>query len=224
MSSAGTRLVPTNLPHEDMEVDDCGVMGARYYCLPPFWGDRARPAHRSGKYAFYLIAQGYTVGIFDNWLEAKASVTGYPDNSYKGCATEQECIEIWQRLCRLGVHPHPVEPASLARPSSGTMAVDVSPRKSEPVAGVSTSARFAGSGVKRAEREGTPDFGTRLPPSPSRNYVIRGGGIVSSSAERTQSRYIELQRQGEEPDLLITRSLAHASFFAVEDDEVESEV
>ncbi|KAF8194505.1 hypothetical protein K438DRAFT_1969118 [Mycena galopus ATCC 62051] len=64
MSSAGTRLVLTNLPHEDMEVDDRGVMDA------------------SGKYTFYLVAQGYTVGIFDNWLEAKASVTGYPDNSY----------------------------------------------------------------------------------------------------------------------------------------------
>jgi hypothetical protein len=66
-SSARTKLVPTNLPIEDLELDNRGVKDPRYYCLPPYQGDRTRPAHRSGKYTYYLVAQGFTVGVFDNW-------------------------------------------------------------------------------------------------------------------------------------------------------------
>ncbi|KAJ7176399.1 hypothetical protein C8R43DRAFT_943184 [Mycena crocata] len=52
------------------------------------------------------------------------------------------------------------------------------------------------------------------------NFVIRGGGIVSSSAERSEQRYLDLQRRGEQPDLLVTRNFEQASLFALEDEEV----
>jgi hypothetical protein len=50
----------------------------------------------------------------------KASISGFPDNSYRGYNSVEECIEGWQALCRWGIHPHPVDPAH---------AVDTSPRK-----------------------------------------------------------------------------------------------
>ncbi|KAJ6463764.1 hypothetical protein C8R47DRAFT_1079759 [Mycena vitilis] len=66
------------------------------------------------------------------------------------------------------------------------------------------------------------------PPSPRKpdqgdfvNFAIRGGGIVSSSAGRSQQRYLELQRQGEEPDMLVTRSVEQAALFALEDSDYE---
>ena len=37
--------------------------------------------------------------------------------------------------------------------------------------------------------------------------------------ERTERRYLELRAQGEEPDLLLTRSLEAASFFALDEEE-----
>ncbi|KAF8157757.1 hypothetical protein K438DRAFT_1777090 [Mycena galopus ATCC 62051] len=49
------------------------------------------------------------------------------------------------------------------------------------------------------------------------NFVIRGAGIVSSSAMRTERRYRELQSRGEEPELLVTRCLQEASSFAVDE-------
>jgi viroplasmin and RNaseH domain-containing protein len=52
--------------------------------------------------------------------ETKARVSGFPDNSYRGYNTVEECIEGWQALCRWGIHPHPVDPVH---------AVNTSPRK-----------------------------------------------------------------------------------------------
>jgi hypothetical protein len=37
-------------------------------------------------------------------------VTGYPAAGNKGFNTLNECTEAWQKMCPLGVHPHPVEP------------------------------------------------------------------------------------------------------------------
>jgi hypothetical protein len=36
---------------------------------------------------------------------------------------------------------------------------------------------------------------------------------------RSEQRYREMQRRGEEPDMLVTRSFAQASFFALSDKE-----
>lgn len=40
---------------------------------------------------------------------------------------------------------------------------------------------------------------------------------------RSEQRYLELQHQGEEPDLLVTRSFAQAAFFALDDEDVEGD-
>jgi hypothetical protein len=39
-------------------------------------------------------------------------MTGYPGSDNKGFNTREECVEAWQALCPLGVHPHPVDPAA----------------------------------------------------------------------------------------------------------------
>ncbi|KAJ7795071.1 hypothetical protein B0H14DRAFT_3555836 [Mycena olivaceomarginata] len=238
MSSQPTKLAPTNLPVEELVMDDRGVKDPRYYCLPPFRGDPSHPSPRP--------------------VEAKASLTGFPDHSNQGCHTEEECIEVWQRLCVLGVHPHPVNPAFFSPPSvSASALVNTSPRKSARPSGVTTvkhgDSPTKGQPPSPIKREGTSSRGGAataellrdlkkyaspiLPtpgPSPSRatpgaqddsfvNFAIRGLGVVSSSAERSQQRYLELQRRGEEPDFIITRSFAQASLFALDDEDEEDQ-
>jgi hypothetical protein len=54
---------------------------------------------------------------------------------------------VWQRLCLLGVHPHPVDPAGFDLPSASAAAfANTSPRKSAPA-----------SGTPRLKREEKPD-------------------------------------------------------------------
>ncbi|KAJ6448417.1 hypothetical protein C8R47DRAFT_1231037 [Mycena vitilis] len=55
------------------------------------------------------------------------------------------------------------------------------------------------------------------------NFAIRGDGVISSSPLRSRARYLELQRQGAAPDMLVTRSFEHASLFAVEDAEEDAD-
>ncbi|KAJ7747395.1 hypothetical protein B0H14DRAFT_3514083 [Mycena olivaceomarginata] len=94
-----SQLVP-NINAEDLIMDIHG--GGRdhcYYCLPSFRGGDSKEKTGCG-FPFYLVSQGHVVGIFDNWLEMKASVSGFPDNSYQGYNSVEECIEGWQALCR----------------------------------------------------------------------------------------------------------------------------
>ncbi|KAJ7718492.1 hypothetical protein DFH07DRAFT_973280 [Mycena maculata] len=240
MSSHHGPLVKTNLAPEDLVMDVNGVKDGRYYCLPPVRGDgTARGGVRcGGKFPFYLVAQGHLVGRFDNWLETKVSITGYHDNSYQGCHTEQECVEVWQRLCVLGVHPHPVDPVFMTPPSaSAAQFVNVSPRKSAQTAGSPVKKEVKKEGASRRVPPSDPQVLADLnryccpvlPPTPSTtavvapassvNFAIRGAGIVSSSVVRTEERYLEMQRRGEEPDMLVTRSIREASLFALEEDD-----
>ncbi|KAJ7605671.1 hypothetical protein DFH06DRAFT_1348523 [Mycena polygramma] len=247
------KLVATNIRADQLIMDEGGVKDARYYCLPPFHGDHGylkRP--RGNGYPLHLVSQGHLVGTFTDWLEAKASLSGYPDSGNCGCNSIEECVEIWQRLCVLGIHPHPVDPAFLRPPSSSAAAfVNTTPRKMA-AHGRTSPIKKEGTPVRTAQpkREGTPsasvDSSAQLladlkrycslvrspPPSPSKggqrnptdgaeegdyvNFAIRGGGIVSSSAGRSQQRYLEMQRRGEEPDMLVTRSVVQASLFALE--------
>ncbi|KAJ7863654.1 hypothetical protein B0H14DRAFT_3607323 [Mycena olivaceomarginata] len=221
MSSQPTKLAPTNLPVEELVMDDRGVKDPRYYCLPPFRGDPSHPSlRRKGGFPFHLVAQGRRVGIFDNWVEAKASLTGFPDHSNQGCHTEEECIEVWQRLCVLGVHPHPVDPAFFSPPSvSASALVNTSPRKSARPSGVTTvkhgDSPTKGQLPSPIKREGAQD-------GPFVNFAIWGLGVVSSSTAAS-SVTLELQRRGEEPDLIITRSFAQASLFALDDEDEEDQ-
>ncbi|KAJ7127926.1 hypothetical protein C8R44DRAFT_733329 [Mycena epipterygia] len=216
MSSKG-RLIPTNLPPEDVVMDARGVKDGRYYCLPPFQGDRHRQiAVRGGGFPWHLVFQGHVVGTFNSWPEAKASLTGYPGSGNRGYHSEDECITTWQAMCVLGIHPHPVDPAFLTPPSpSASTFVNVSPRKSVKREGTPSGSGMRGSPVKReGKREGTPSGSTAgnaqvladlkrysspilpKPSSPEKramdskylNFAIRGAGIISSSARRRRAR------------------------------------
>jgi hypothetical protein len=99
-------------------------------------------------------------------IEAKASLTRYPDASNQGCNTEEECIEVWQHLCVLGVHPHPVDPSFFQPPSESTSAfINLSPRKSH--ASGSANVKPEHSRVKRdtgkAQVEGIPMRAPAMP-------------------------------------------------------------
>ncbi|KAJ7853403.1 hypothetical protein B0H13DRAFT_1904079 [Mycena leptocephala] len=146
MSPTTPKLTQTNLRAEDMVMDD-RVDGndPRYYCLPPYYGDPGRmsqPRRAGGGYVFHLVSQGHQVGIFDSWLgggdddqaiarpQAQASLTGFPECANRGYHSITECINTWQGLCVLGIHPHPVDPEFTGTPSANAAAfVNTSPRK-----------------------------------------------------------------------------------------------
>ncbi|KAJ6469661.1 hypothetical protein C8R47DRAFT_1078031 [Mycena vitilis] len=200
---------------------------------------------------------GHIVGTFDNWLEAKASLSGYPDSGNRGFNSIDECIDAWQKLCVLGIHPHPVDPDFLSVPDESASAfVNTSPRKSRTLRAPTRDASSASASTK-VERLAAPTRTAsekaqvladlkhfcspigRPPPSPTKrgesaaaggahespyvNFAIRGGGIISSSPMRSEQRYLESQRRGEQPDMLVTRSFEQASLFALEGAEDNAE-
>ncbi|KAJ7910756.1 hypothetical protein B0H13DRAFT_1876474 [Mycena leptocephala] len=243
------RLVPTSLRYDDVVWDKRGVKDSRYYCLPP---DHTTSGTKKwtggGAYLYHLVSQGHVVGIFDDWLEAKASLTGFPDSSNRGCNSEEECVVAWQKLCCLGIHLHPVDPAFVTVPTASASAfVNTSPRKSgnRPSSAVvvkrrgslvkrETTPRPSGNGNAqlladlkcycspiRDDNPGAPAQAAEAEDTegvPYVNFAIRGGGIISSSLEHSEQRFRELQRRGKQPDMLVTRSFPLASLFALEED------
>ncbi|KAJ7358388.1 hypothetical protein DFH08DRAFT_802222 [Mycena albidolilacea] len=235
------QLVSTNLRAEDLIMDiRGGGNDSRYYCLPPFRGSTDGVEKTGRGFPFYLVSQGHVVGIFDNWHETKASISGFPDNSYRGYNTVEECIEGWQALCRWGIHPHPVDPAN---------AVNTSPRKRAKASAAPEQKVYDLKVLYTPQRSpAAPPRSPAAPPRPQKagrheagdqdfvNFAIRGAGVVSSSAyviflsssslahdlrtrARTEQRYREMQLRGEEPELLVTRSLEAATSFALEEPE-----
>jgi hypothetical protein len=56
---------------------------------------------------------------------------GFPESGNRGYNSISECIDAWQGLCVLGIHPHPVDPAFAQTPSANAACfVNTSPRKS----------------------------------------------------------------------------------------------
>ncbi|KAF8197281.1 hypothetical protein K438DRAFT_1967517 [Mycena galopus ATCC 62051] len=236
-----------NISPNDLIMDTRrGGQDSQYYCLPLFHGEAERGVKR-----LYLVVQGHVVGVFDDWrvvcreqefglnecfrLSAKASVSGFPDNSYRAYKSMDECIIAWQALCQLGLHPHPVDP-EFDHTARGPLAraVWTPPPSTTQV----ETPRRAGVGALRKDPTATPSPAPparrATPPSPKTpvrqaaadegeflNFAIRGAGIVSSSVSRTERCYRELQSRGEEPELLVTRSLQETSFFAVDDSDKE---
>ncbi|KAJ7660087.1 hypothetical protein DFH06DRAFT_1130000, partial [Mycena polygramma] len=188
---------PTNLKPSEVVMDHRGERDPRYWCLPPFRGDPSRrPAKVRGRgYVYHLVWQGHLVGTFDTWAAAKTSLTGYPGSGNKGFDTIPECIDYWQAMCPLGIHPHPVDPVLSAPQPPDDSSTGSSKPKAE-----------ADDKFVKVERVATPSASPRrqrqssVPPSV--NFAIRGEGVISSSPARSQERYEELQRRGEEPDML----------------------
>ncbi|KAJ6464242.1 hypothetical protein C8R47DRAFT_1079626 [Mycena vitilis] len=219
MSSIAPKLVPTNLSLELLVMDDReGGKDGRYYCLPPFYGTPGVRPKSGGGHAFHLVSQGRRVGIHDEWLQAQNSVTGFPNSAHRGYDSVDECIDAWQGLCVLGIHPHPVDPHFVTTPPPATGAQPAQPSRP-----VKTQEDGGKEMLTNLKRFASP---VRSPtPSPSKrshghvNFAIRGDGVVSSSPIRAHERYLEMQRRGEEPDLLVTRNLLHASRFALDDED-----
>jgi hypothetical protein len=66
MSYATPKLSRTNLPTEDLVMDDReDGKDPQYYCRDPKRMSRKRGP--GGGYAFHLVSQGHRVGIFDSW-------------------------------------------------------------------------------------------------------------------------------------------------------------
>ncbi|KAJ7121766.1 hypothetical protein C8R43DRAFT_959544 [Mycena crocata] len=249
--STQPQIVPTNLSAEQLIMDCRGTRDSRYYCLPPFYVDpHSALARKSSGYHYHLVFQGHKVGVFDNWGEAKTSVAGYPDAGHRGYDTPEQCIDAWQKMCTWGVHPHPVDPATVVSTPSKSAArfVNTAPRKGANSSPTKSVAFRTGVKQEQGETAGNTQVladlkrycSPILPPPPSPhahqhraaspvkseggpliNFAIRGGGIVSSSSERTEQRYLDMQRRGEQPDLLITRNFQQASLFAVDDEDEE---
>ncbi|KAJ6461940.1 hypothetical protein C8R47DRAFT_1225738 [Mycena vitilis] len=246
MSSSKARWVPTNITSDQLIMDNRGTRDCRFYCLPPFHGDPAH-VHSGGGYPYHLVSQGHLVGTFTNWIEAKASITGFPDSANCGYYSVDDCVVAWQAICDLGLHPHPVAPAFVRHPNaSASSFVNTSPRKSAHNKMASPSR-----GPFVVKREGTdPQLLADLkqfcspvrspPPAPlskggaprttRRNLsILRLEGLELFRAarmwhlERSVTRYRDMQRRGEEPDMLVTRSLHKASLFALEDAADEDE-
>ncbi|KAJ7038478.1 hypothetical protein C8F04DRAFT_1256083 [Mycena alexandri] len=227
----------TNMLASEVEMDVEGGKDPRYYCLPPFRGDRGKMPPKPHKgYRYHLVLQGHQVGIFDSWAAAKISLTGYAGSGNKGFDTIGECVEAWQSMCPLGVHPHPVDPgytsahlAATPPPAAAAMPTFVFSRN-PPAPHLPAPPTFVFSRAPPAppsRRRMSPTDDVSPPTTPRKredtspapaavNFAIRGGGIVSASPLRSRARYEELQRRGEEPEMLLTQSFARASLFAMD--------
>ncbi|KAJ7666195.1 hypothetical protein DFH06DRAFT_1323325 [Mycena polygramma] len=233
------RLVPTNLKADEVIMDERGVKDPRYYCLPPFHGSSTVPKKGGGGTLSIWSPKDTGWGLLTTGeIEAKASLTGYPHSGNRGFNS------VPDYGCVLGIHPHPVDPLFMRPPSPGaTIFVNSTPRRSTHRREPSRSP------IKAEQQDGTPRRGAGNPQlladlpirdeqpaggasgssasgssaSPYVSFAIRGGGIISSSAQRSTERYLEMQRRGEEPDMLVTRSVPQASLFALGDEESGSE-
>ncbi|KAF8212966.1 hypothetical protein K438DRAFT_1751379 [Mycena galopus ATCC 62051] len=226
----------TNMTAAEMVRDERGVRDPQYWCLPPFRGDPARQAPPSkGGYRYHLVWQGYT-GVEEIGVDI-CVLQGGGQNEFEWVPGQCEQGIPHHRGMYRGVaddvptgsasppsRPHPVDPAH-ARP--GTQP----PQPPQPPPQPPQSAHRDNVAVcpprppkREAKEEGCrppPCVNARTSATPNGgfvNFAIRGAGIVSSSPLRTQDRYEELQRRGEEPDVILTRSFARASLFALDDE------
>ncbi|KAJ6470181.1 hypothetical protein DFH09DRAFT_1110932 [Mycena vulgaris] len=98
-------LRATNIQAADVVMDERGVRDPRYYCLPPFRGDRDRGTRHSGRYPLHLVFQGHV-----------ECGEGEPDRvpwerqsgiSHRGRMHRCLAGNVWA-----GIHPHAVDPGS----------------------------------------------------------------------------------------------------------------
>ncbi|KAI0042911.1 hypothetical protein FA95DRAFT_1609799 [Auriscalpium vulgare] len=71
---------------------------------------------RSGKsrrFAFYTVAHGSQVGVFQEWLIAAGLVSGYPNAQFRGFHTFEEAANAYLTAMAAHPHPNPEHPMSL---------------------------------------------------------------------------------------------------------------
>jgi hypothetical protein len=109
-------------------------------------------------------------------------VTGYPSNGHKGHHSYAGCVREWQQLCLLGVHPHPVDPASVAKPEDDTRPYEKGKERQARQASVSAARRARRSLSTPASTVAGPSRAIAVPGgSIPRYFVIWGAGVVYSS-------------------------------------------
>ncbi|KAJ7712105.1 hypothetical protein B0H16DRAFT_1744531 [Mycena metata] len=209
-STTSRRLTRVNLRTDELIMDTRGAKDARYYCLPPVYGEPS-PTKGGGGYPLHLVAQGHVVGVFHKWVEAKVQLTGFPDSINRGYHTMEEFVDACGHI-KMAAYP------AVKREKREDIAGQSAPSNSQLLADLKQYCRPI---RDDSPRGGNGGGSSAMPPRV--NFTIRGAGIVSSSAQRSQERYLELQRRGEEPDMLVTRSLGAASLFALDEGGDEGE-
>ncbi|KAJ7156209.1 hypothetical protein C8R46DRAFT_1294775 [Mycena filopes] len=238
---------PTNLPREEVVMDrrPGSTRNPRYYCLPPFRGNPGSPPPQpQSGYRYHLVWQGYQVGTFDTWAAAKTSLSGFKGSGNKGFNTVEECIEAWQAMCPLGIHPHPVEPPRLRVGPQQTLAAPSSPAPSSPPSSPTPSSPPSSSPPSSPTTTATAPVAGPVKLEGMEASVLRRPLMYDLTVKqgdtqghhghhakwnahgpprrlprapaRAQQRYESLQRQGREPDILVTRSFLRASRFALD--------
>ncbi|KAJ7800686.1 hypothetical protein B0H14DRAFT_3490390 [Mycena olivaceomarginata] len=233
-------LQRTNIAADDLVMDTRAGKDSRYYCLPPFRGNPDREPGAGSVKTFYLVSQGRNEtkasvsGFPDNGYRRYTSVKECVDAWQALCKWGVHPHPVDPNVA--GTHTSPSSSSQNsprkhagARSPGAQLFPSIEVKREGGAAPVSKRERSAAPvPVSTAEliRLCTPAPARSAAPSPKESaprsgeeegflrFAIRGGGIVSSSAGRTEERFTEMQSRGEEPELLVTRSLREASFFA----------
>ncbi|KAJ7096172.1 hypothetical protein C8R44DRAFT_749019 [Mycena epipterygia] len=193
-------MVPnTQDPHHD----------PRFWCLPPIRDDLTAPTRSQRGAALHLVTQGRQVGIWKSWSAAQAMVTGYGGACNHGHATIAECVEEWQELCRLGVHPHPVDPA-LSHPAAAGLATPSSSPASSPSKRSHKVLRFA-RWARGVQRPDTDEGGLHDGDVCGWNAGVHFDGRVrrGPGLRRGGNFYLRLKRMKKLPRLAQMKVLTH---------------
>ncbi|KAJ7780553.1 hypothetical protein DFH07DRAFT_765086 [Mycena maculata] len=249
--ASSENLLKMNLKPWELVMDRRpGGRDSRYYCLPPFRGDPSHPprVHANSRYPFHLVTQGHVVGTFDTWGATKAAVVGFEGSSHKGYRTRGECVDAWQSMCRLGVHPHQVDPAYIRAPDSAhgapglphTVKTEEEPRpQPHPQPG---AVKVEVPEPRDLALHPTKSFAESIhsAPYPTESFAgsnatkrlsTRGSILELRGSERqrdiqqprAEQQYRERQLRGEQPDILLTRSFQWAAHFALDATGAESD-
>ncbi|KAF8171763.1 hypothetical protein K438DRAFT_1773061 [Mycena galopus ATCC 62051] len=186
----------------EMVMDRRGGRDPRYWCLPhsvvirqECGASRKRDLNFTWCGRATQWARSTHVGNADNAEQGSGQdeLDWLSRQCNKGFHTLDECIEAWQTMC----------PLPQRAPSPDPPSPQQQPRCVDPPTPRMRNEGKRKSAVKQ-EAETSP------------------GSLGSSSSSPSGSDLALLQRQGEEPDMLVTRSFARASIFAL-DTEGETE-
>ncbi|KAJ7165443.1 hypothetical protein C8R43DRAFT_1122165 [Mycena crocata] len=223
---------PTNLTREEMVPDNVNpAHDSRYWCLPPR-RDRDALPQEGGRYPMYLVTQGRMCGIWRSWLVTKSMVDGYPAGAQRGHRSVAACIDEWQLGCRLGLHPHPADPAfatssqSTSAPTSTSSPLATPPRSPSPVSSApsSPSSLARASELPTAVESSSASSSTlssitvSSPPDPVADkvqyYAIWAGRIVYSDRLEAKRAFLATKAAGKSLQLLTSDNYDEAQAFS----------